>query len=602
MTHLPSELAGTHTPKATTCAGWLAAAACASLWAAGGAAQPPTAGEAAQPPTAGEAAQPPWHLPAASRVVVVPDVHGAYAALVALLEATGLVDEGREWTGGDAVLVSLGDLLDRGADSRKVMDLLMGLQQEAAARGGAVHVLLGNHEAMNLTGDLRYVSAAEYAAFAADETPELRERAYADFARLQTKRLPEAESRAAFDARYPPGFFAHRAAFAPEGVYGSWLLTLPAVLVIGDTAFAHGGLSASVGENINAAVHARLQEYLQLRERLTAPAPPELRADLVASSEELIRLALGAELGSESPLWYRGTVYCNPLLEAPVLNSALERLGAARLVVGHTPTGDRRARALLDGRLIMLDTGMLAQYYAGRPAALLIEPGGIRVQYGDDAEPQRLEQGRLEAYGLTEDEIRQVLVSGAIEPADEQRGSDGVRVRRGDVVVQAHVYREGEATAELAAHALDRRLGLNLVPPTVARAVEGRSTAIQLRYPDAVTEAERVAQRVSLGEFCPLEPQWQLLATFDALAGHRGRNAESLLYLRETSALKAIEHDGAFGTERRVRLPNGIALPDEARAALAAFDDSAARSLGEWLDDRQIRALLARRDALLRAD
>src|SRR5690606_22321224 len=192
---------------------------------------------------------------------------------------TSLVDEDVGWTGGDSVLVSLGDLLDRGAESRNVMDLLMRLQREAPAHGGAVHVLLGNHEAMNLMGDLRYVSPAEYAAFAADETTELRERAYAEFVRLQPQ-LPDAESRATFAERYPPGFFAHRAAFAPDGVYGAWLLTLPAVLVVGDTAFAHGGLSGSVAEDVNERVQARLREYLQLRAQLAAPAPPELRADL----------------------------------------------------------------------------------------------------------------------------------------------------------------------------------------------------------------------------------------------------------------------------------------------------------------------------------
>ncbi|HEX6993213.1 MAG TPA: metallophosphoesterase [Gammaproteobacteria bacterium] len=556
---------------------------------------------------AGAVAQESWRAPAAPRVVVVPDVHGAYGELVALLVATGLVDDELAWTGGDTVLVSLGDLLDRGGESRKVIDLLMRLQQTAPARGGAVHVLLGNHEAMNLIGDLRYVSPAEYAAFAADEPPELRERAYAEFVRLQTEPLPEAASRAAFAERYPPGFFAHRAAFAPDGVYGSWLLTLPAMLVIGDTAFVHGGVSAhvgealQVGEDVNARIRGRLLEYLDLRARLASPAPPELRGDLEARSEALARLALGPDLGSASPMWYRGTVYCNPLLEAPVLDAALEGLGAERLVVGHTPTADRRARALYDGRVIMLDTGMLAQHYGGRPAALVIEPGGMHVRYGDSAAPQPLERGRIEAYGLTDDELRRVLASGGIELEDGSRDLDPApaRVRRGASVVAAVVYRE-RAAAELAAHALDRRLGLNLVPPTAARTVDGRTVAVQLRYPDAVTEAERIERRVPLGEYCPLEAQWQLLWTFDALAGNTSRTPENVLYLRETSALKAIEHGRAFGSARSVRLPDGFSLPDEARAALAAFDESAAHAvLDEWLDERRIRALLARRNALL---
>src|SRR5690606_12702084 len=138
----------------------------------------------------------------------------------------------------------------------------------------------------------------------------------------------------------------------------------------------------------------------------------------------------------------------------------------------------------------MLDTGMLADYYGGRPAVLLIEHGSMRVQYGDSAEPQALEHGRIEAYGLTDDEIRVVLSTGEIEPAEPFRGSDAapVTVRSDDTVVQAVVYGEDSAAAELAAHALDRRLGLNLVPPTVSRAIDGQPAAVQLRYTDAVTE------------------------------------------------------------------------------------------------------------------
>jgi hypothetical protein len=48
------------------------------------------------------------------------------------------------------------------------MELLMRLEGEALAAGGRVHVLIGNHESLILTGDMRYVSEQEYAAFAAD--------------------------------------------------------------------------------------------------------------------------------------------------------------------------------------------------------------------------------------------------------------------------------------------------------------------------------------------------------------------------------------------------------------------------------------------------
>src|SRR5438105_3495639 len=57
------------------------------------------------------------------RVVAIGDVHGAHARLIEILKRTGLVNAELHWVGGKAHLAQLGDILDRGPDSRKVMDL-----------------------------------------------------------------------------------------------------------------------------------------------------------------------------------------------------------------------------------------------------------------------------------------------------------------------------------------------------------------------------------------------------------------------------------------------------------------------------------------------
>lgn len=187
------------------------------------------------------AAEAVYRFAGVGRVVAFADVHGAYSELTGLLRETGIVDESLHWRAGNTHLVSTGDLVDRGPDSLKVMDLLMRLEGEARQAGGAVHVLLGNHEVMNIAGDLRYVSAAEYAAFAGGDDTALREEEW----KRVLQRDPAA-SRSSFDAGYPVGYFAHRQAFSAEGSYGAWLRSLPFLIVINDTAFVHAGLSPMV--------------------------------------------------------------------------------------------------------------------------------------------------------------------------------------------------------------------------------------------------------------------------------------------------------------------------------------------------------------------
>jgi hypothetical protein len=96
----------------------------------------------------------------------VGDVHGSPGNLIPILKSSGLLDGNLAWTGGASHLVLNGDLIDKGPSDRGVLDLARRLQSEAEVAGGRVHVVLGNHEAMNLDGNLRYVSKESFAEFA----------------------------------------------------------------------------------------------------------------------------------------------------------------------------------------------------------------------------------------------------------------------------------------------------------------------------------------------------------------------------------------------------------------------------------------------------
>src|SRR3990170_2011637 len=72
------------------------------------------------------------------------------------------------------------DVVDRGPDSLKIINDLMRLQSEAAKRGGRVIALIGNHEAMMMIGDLRYVHPGEYAAFIDSQSKARRDKIFQD--------------------------------------------------------------------------------------------------------------------------------------------------------------------------------------------------------------------------------------------------------------------------------------------------------------------------------------------------------------------------------------------------------------------------------------
>lgn len=573
-------------------------------------------------------AQEPWRWAGVSRVVAIGDVHGAYARLVALLRETGVVGPDLSWTGGESHLVSVGDLLDRGPDARRVLELVMRLQREAEAAGGRFHVVLGNHEVMNLFGDLRYVPPAEYAAFAPEETAALRATAYAAFA-AERPGSAAADTRALFDRTYPPGYFARRAAFGARGRYGAWLASLPAIVVINDTAYVHGGLPpivAAEGLELNAKVQASLVGFLELRERLAAaglePGLPErsdvetARALVARASREtadelaaLVAYADAPELGGDGPLWYRGAVFCKPLLEEPTLDAALERLNARRVVVGHTPTGDRRVRASYAGKLIALDTGMLGEYFGGRAAALVLEGDEAYVQYADPAERSAVDMsGAALAYGRSEAALREALERGAVVSVERGDGAGRWLVtlrHENDVIEAAFEPRRADRAAdfELAAAALDDLLGAALVAPTVPRTVDGTEGALQLRYPDAVTEAERAARGLAFSGWCAIDPQLETMFAFDLLTANRGRDSTNVAFINDLTDLVVTDQTGGFGLEtlRPGAAATRLNIPEPLVGALRSLDEaSLERALGRWLGAAERRALLGRRDELVR--
>src|SRR5687767_5605099 len=99
------------------------------------------------------------------RLVAVGDLHGDMNALLTILTDRGLIDKEGKWSGGKTNLVFVGDMNDRGPDSRYIFDYIMELEDQAAKSGGNIHSVLGNHEVMITQGNYNYVSKGERDSF-----------------------------------------------------------------------------------------------------------------------------------------------------------------------------------------------------------------------------------------------------------------------------------------------------------------------------------------------------------------------------------------------------------------------------------------------------
>jgi hypothetical protein len=240
-------------------------------------------------------------LPAKSPLFVVADTHGEFEILAQMLTSQKVVDSRLRWSFGRGHLVVLGDVFDRGQNHLEILWLLYSLEAQAAKAGGGVHFVLGNHETMALTGDLRY---------------------------LHPKYVESAQAL---------GVASYAALFPPDSVLGQWLRSRAAVMKVGDQLCLHGGISrALVDQKLSLAqTNATVRDVLAG----TVRADAEVRAQFLTTT-----------LG---PLWYRGY-----FAEAGDFTGAtqadvdltLAQFGARRILVGHTivPT----ITPLFDGKVL----------------------------------------------------------------------------------------------------------------------------------------------------------------------------------------------------------------------------------------------------------
>ncbi|MEX1993112.1 MAG: hypothetical protein WD929_00505, partial [Steroidobacteraceae bacterium] len=156
---------------------------------------------------------------------------------------------------------------------------------------------------------------------------------------------------------------------------------------------------------------------------------------------------------------------------------------------------------------------------------------------------------------------------------------------------------------EIAAYRLDRLLGLDMIPVTVPRTIAGREGILQFWVDDSINLRTMLERKLQPGGWCEPEPQYNLMNVFDVLVHNTDRTQENALFTSDWM-LVLIDHSLAFRThQRRPRLLylGELQLSASLAERLAALDAAQLQQvLGPWLQQRQIEALLKRRDLLLR--
>ena len=227
-------------------------------------------------------------------IFVVGDIHGRYDQVTKLLLKAQIIDDDLNWIAGSSHIVFLGDVFDRGDDVIKVLWFIYNLEEKAKLAGGKVHLVLGNHEIMTMTKDLRYVSRKE-------------------------RNIAVAHG------------LSYDALFHPINSYlGSWLRSKVSVLKIDKVVFAHGGI-LDIGpislEEFNNKAYYYMQEPMYLD--MMKDAPDSTKYD----PKQWLDMRFFFYY-SEAPYWFRGYVNSDTL--APQLNSMLNKYSSKIHVVAHT--------------------------------------------------------------------------------------------------------------------------------------------------------------------------------------------------------------------------------------------------------------------------
>ena len=264
-------------------------------------------------------------------ILAIGDLHGDYPATVKLLKKAKIIDHGLNWIGGDTILVQLGDQIDRGAGDKEIIDLFEYLKGQAPKLGGMVHSLIGNHEAMNIDGNFKYVFP---------------DKAFYDFENFMSQAPKN------YVEEYQTYQRGRLHAFFPGGQYAKILANRKAILQLGPYVFVHGGVLPKFAKMGIDQLNQEASDWMKGIKR-----KPKWISD------------------SKGPLWARNFSKDTTSSNCEMLKKSLNILKAKIMFVAHT-VQKRGINTACNGKVVRTDTG-ISSYYGGKKEAVLIKNGNL---------------------------------------------------------------------------------------------------------------------------------------------------------------------------------------------------------------------------------
>ena len=273
-------------------------------------------------------------LPAVKRIIVLGDLHGDWEITINSLKIAKLINNKLNWIGGDTVVVQLGDQIDRcrfigipcnlpettkddEASDMKILNYFTQLHSQAQKKGGAVYSIIGNHELMNVNGNMTYVS-------------------YENINDFNNYKKPDGSI-------IVDGMEARKWAFSPGNPIADFLgCTRQLSLIIGSNLFVHAGILPTIAQKYNIEEMNKIL-FLYLKNKLN-------------NSKDYMELLDSADY---SPLWNRIFGSTDQSKEScDYLMNPLEQIyKVGKIFIGHTPQLNSGISNTCGGRIWLTDYG-----------------------------------------------------------------------------------------------------------------------------------------------------------------------------------------------------------------------------------------------------